>query len=69
MLYSAVVRIRVTDINHRRSPFVQRGLEIPVEVLVKMPVDVRNEEAMKRYKALVSHIRVCACVSKLQRTC
>ena len=25
-----------------------------MEVLVKMPVDVRNEEAIKRYKVLVS---------------
>ena len=54
MIHGAVVRIRVTDVNHRRPPLVQGGLEITVEVLVKMPVDVKNEETMKRYEALVS---------------
>ena len=54
VLYGAVVRIRVTDVNHQRSPLVQEGLEITVEVLVKMPVDAKNEEAMKRYEVLVS---------------
>ena len=53
VLYGAVVRIRVTDVNNQKS-LVQGGIEIPVEVLVKMSVDVRNEEAMKRYEALVS---------------
>ena len=44
MLYGAVVRIRVTDVYHRRSPLVQGGIEILVEVLVKMPVDVKTRK-------------------------
>ena len=38
MLYGGVVRIRVTDVNHRRSPLVKGGLEITVKVLVKYGV-------------------------------
>ena len=39
--------IRGTDMNHQRFPLVQGGLEIPVEVLVKMPVDVKNLEKIQ----------------------
>ena len=44
--------------NHRRSPLVQGGLEITVEVLVKMPVDVKNSEKIQSAR-----------VSELQRAC
>ena len=36
MLHCAIVVIKVTDTQHRRSPLVQEGLEIPVQVTVKM---------------------------------
>ena len=44
----------VTDENCRRSPLLQVGLEIPVEVICEMDDTPRNRTIMKRYKTLVT---------------
>ena len=36
MLYGAIVTVKVVDIHHRRSPLVQGGLEIPIQVTVRI---------------------------------
>ena len=52
--YGATVTIRVISINHRRSPLVQGGLEIPVEVSVTMTSSETNSVALAKYEELVS---------------
>jgi hypothetical protein len=46
MLYGALVSVKVVDIHRRRSPLVQGGLEIPVEVTVTMTYSEKNKAAM-----------------------
>ena len=45
---------KVLDTHHRRSPLVQGGLEIPIQVTVTMPNSDKNELAMKRFQELVN---------------
>ena len=52
--YEATVTVRVISDNHRRSPLIQRGLEIPVEVSVTMISSEKNNAAVAKYKELVS---------------
>ena len=54
MLYGATVTIKIKDVNHRRSPLIQGGLEIPVEVIIQMDYSEKNEKAMAKYSELVS---------------
>ena len=49
----ATVRCRVISEHHRRSPLIQGGLEIPVEVVVEMPVEDSNAQTMQKYESLV----------------
>lgn len=49
MLYGATVTIKVKDVNKRRSPLIQGGLEIPVEVHVKMNYSEKNKTALTKY--------------------
>ena len=53
MLHGAIVVIKVTDTHHRRSPLVQGGLEIPVQVTVKMDYSPQNKDALFKYESLV----------------
>ena len=39
---------------YRRSPLVRGGLEIPIQVIVKMECNSQNEDALTRYEALVN---------------
>ena len=45
------------DAHHRRSPLIQGGLEIPVEVTVQMDISEENNNenalAMEKYKTLI----------------
>ena len=50
-----MVYLKVTDENYCRSPLIQRGLEIPVEVISEMDDTPRNRAIMERYKTLVTH--------------
>ena len=52
--YGATVTVRVISDNHRRSPLIQGGLEIPVEVSVMMISSEKNNAALAKYKELVS---------------
>ena len=45
---------RVMDTRHRRSPLIQGGLEIPIQVTVTMPYSPANKEAMIMYEDLVN---------------
>ena len=49
-----MVHLKVTDENCRRSPLIQGGLEIPVEVICKMDDTPKNRAIMERYKTLVT---------------
>ena len=39
--------------NHRRSPPVQGGLEIPVQVTAEMDLTERNKAVLEKYKQIV----------------
>ena len=54
MLYGAVVTVKVLDTHHRRSPLVQGGLEIPIQVRVKMEYSSLNKDTISRYEDLVN---------------
>ena len=54
MLYDAVVTVKVLDTHPRRSPLVQGGLEIPIQVIVKMECNLQKKDALTRYEALVN---------------
>ena len=43
-----------TDANHRRSPLVQGGLEIPMRVMVAVELGESKVQAKKRYVELVN---------------
>ena len=45
---------QVTDIHHRRSPLVQGGLEIPIQVTVTMDLGEGNVKVMMKYEDLVN---------------
>ena len=46
IVHGGVVTAKVADVNHRRSPFVQGGLEIPVivSVVMLMPTQTKTNE-------------------------
>ena len=45
---------KIVAVNHRRSPLVQGGLEIPVEVTVEMDFSEDNKISILKYEALVN---------------
>ncbi|CAH3158763.1 unnamed protein product [Porites evermanni] len=45
--------VLVIDKNHRRSPLVQGGLEIPVQVTAEMDLTERNKAILEKYKQIV----------------
>ena len=51
-----VVCAKVIDKNHRRSPLVQGGLEIPVQVTAEMDLTERNKAILEKYKQIVVSI-------------
>ena len=54
MLYGAVVTVKVLDTHPCKSPLVQGGLEIPIQVIVKMEYNLQNKDALTRYEAYVN---------------
>ena len=52
--HGAAVSVKVVDINYRRSPLVQGGLEIPIEVCVVMPLSDANKRALDTYRTLIN---------------
>lgn len=53
MLHGAIVTAKVIDTHHRRSPLVQGGLEIPIQVTVTMKYTPENKNAMVKYEELI----------------
>ena len=47
-------KIKVSDTKYRRSPLIQGGLEIPVEVEVQMENSSENQQALSKYQTLVA---------------
>ena len=47
IVHGARVSCRVVDAHHRRSPLIQGGMEIPVEVTVEMDISEENALAME----------------------
>ena len=47
-------QVFVKDKNHRRSPLVQWGLGIPVEVIIEMDATTRNKSILDKCKELVT---------------
>ena len=54
MLHGARLSAKVLDTQHRRSPLVQGGLEIPVEVTIAMECSDKNQLYINKYESLVS---------------
>ena len=54
--HGAAVSMKVVDINYRRSPLVQGGLEIPIEVCVVMPLSDANKRVLDTYMTLNNEI-------------
>lgn len=52
--YGARVTAKVVDTHHRRSPLIQGGLEIPVEVAVEMDLTDKNRLCLEKYESLVN---------------
>ena len=44
MLYGAIVSVKVVDTHHGRSPLVQGGLEIPVQMDIVMEFNALNRK-------------------------
>ena len=53
LLRGGVVCAKVIDKNHRRSPLVQGGLEIPAQVTAEMDLTKRNKAILEKYKQIV----------------
>lgn len=56
LLCGATVTFKVLDIRHRRLPLVHGGLEIPVQVTVKLDYNPQNKAAIVKYDALVQQL-------------
>ena len=54
ILHGATVKVKVSDTKYRRSPLIQGGLEIPVEVEVQMENSSENQQALSKYQTLVA---------------
>ena len=48
------MKVKVSDTKYRRSPLIQGGLEIPVEVEVQMENSSENQQALSKYQTLVA---------------
>jgi len=50
------VKVKVSDTKYGRSPLIQGGLEIPVEVevLVQTENSSENQQALSKYKTLIA---------------
>ena len=55
MLHGAIVVVKVLDTHHPRSPLVQGGLEIPIQVIVKIDFSSQNKDALFKYESLIEH--------------
>ena len=54
ILHGARVLVKVLDAHHRKSPLIQGGIEIPVEVTVEMAATEENRLALAKYEAMTA---------------
>ena len=52
ILHGATVKVKVSNTNYQRSPLIQGGLEIPIEVEVHMENSAENQQALSKYLTL-----------------
>ena len=50
IVHGAIVKVKVSDTKYWRSPLIQGGLEIPVEV--QMENSSENQQALSKYKTV-----------------
>ena len=48
------MKVKDSDTKFRRSPLIQGGLEIPVEVEMQMENSSENQQALSKYKTLIA---------------
>ena len=53
ILHGVKVTAIVMDTHHWRSPLVQGGLEIPIQVTVEMDLTEKNRQCLDKYETLV----------------
>ena len=54
VLHDATAKVKASDTKYRRSPLIQGGLEIPVEVETQMENSSENRQALSKYKTLIA---------------
>ena len=54
ILHGATVKVKVSDTKYGRSPLIQGGLEIPIEVEVHMENSSENQQALSEYTTLIA---------------
>ena len=52
ILHGAIVVVKILNTHHCRSPLVQGGLELPIQVIVKMEYRPQNKDALFKYDSL-----------------
>ena len=51
-----VVSVKVARKNYRRSQLVQRGLEVPCEINLRMSASIVNHTLLQRYETLLREL-------------
>ena len=54
LIHGAQVTVQVIDVDYRRSPLVQGGLEIPVLVTVAIDCSDSNKDKIKKLEMLLN---------------
>ena len=54
LAHGAEVSVKVMDNNHRRSPLIQGGLEIPILVIIKMSHSEKNQAKLAKLEELIN---------------
>ena len=54
ILHGATLKVKVSDTKYGRSPLIQGGLEIPIEVEVHVENSSENQQALSKYTTLIA---------------
>ena len=54
----AIVEAKLLSTDYRQSPLVQRGLEIPCNVIIKMPSTLINKKIIEKFKVMLDVLYV-----------
>ena len=49
----AIVETKLSSTDYRQSPLVQEGLEIPCNVIIKMPSTLINKKIIEKFKVML----------------